>query len=136
MIQAVLPSMRERGSGAIVNVTSVAGVAAGPLSGYYSATKFALEALSESLRLEVGHFGIRVIVIEPGAIETSFGANVVDHRDEPGPYEPLAAIWRAGMERLSNGEPAPARLVATRSPTRSARRRRASASRSVPTRSS
>lgn len=114
MIQAVLPSMRERGSGAIVNVTSVAGVAAGPLSGYYSATKFALEALSESLHLEVGHFGIRVIVIEPGAIETSFGANLVDHRDEPGPYQPLAEIWRAGMERLGNGQPAPGpELVAT-----------------------
>jgi NAD(P)-dependent dehydrogenase (short-subunit alcohol dehydrogenase family) len=114
MIQAVLPGMRERGSGTIVNVTSVAGVAAGPLSGYYSATKFALEALSESLHLEVGHFGIRVIVIEPGAIETSFGANGVDHRDEPGPYQPLAEIWRKGMERLGNGEGAPGpELVAT-----------------------
>jgi NAD(P)-dependent dehydrogenase (short-subunit alcohol dehydrogenase family) len=107
MIQAFLPSMRERGAGVIVNVSSVAGVAAGPLSGYYSASKFALEALSESLHFEVGHFGVRVIIIEPGSIETSFGANVVDFRDEPGPYQPLASIWRGGMERLSGGRAAP-----------------------------
>ena len=107
MIQAVLPSMRERGSGVIVNVTSVAGVVAVPLGGYYSATKFALEALSESLHLEVGHFGIRVVIVEPGAIETSFGTNLVDFRDEPGPYQPLASIWRSGMERLSGGRAAP-----------------------------
>ncbi len=114
MIKACLPLMRERGTGAIVNVTSVAGVVAGPLSGYYSASKFALEALSESLHLEVGHFGVRVIVIEPGAIATSFGDNLVDYRDEPGPYEPLAAIWRAGMDRLGGGNPAPGpELVAT-----------------------
>ena len=114
MIQAFVPAMRERGSGAIVNVTSVAGIAAGPLSGFYSATKFALEALSESLHLEVGHFGVRVIIIEPGAIETSFGANLLDFRDEPGPYQPLAALWREGMERLGGEQPAPGpELVAT-----------------------
>jgi NAD(P)-dependent dehydrogenase (short-subunit alcohol dehydrogenase family) len=107
MIQAFLPFMRERGSGAIVNVTSVAGIAAGPLSGYYSASKFALEALSESLHLEVGHFGIRVVIIEPGAIETNFGVNLLDFRDEPGPYQPLAEVWRAGMERLGGGQAAP-----------------------------
>jgi NAD(P)-dependent dehydrogenase (short-subunit alcohol dehydrogenase family) len=114
MIQAFLPSMREQGSGTIVNVTSVAGIVAGPLSGYYSASKFALEALSESLHLEVGHFGVRVIVIEPGAIETEFGTNLIDFRDEPGPYQPLASIWRAAMERLSGGQHAPGpALVAT-----------------------
>ena len=107
MIQAFLPSMRERGSGAIVNVTSVAGIAAGPLSGYYSASKFALEALSESLYLEVGHFGVRVIIVEPGGIETSFGTNAVDYRDEPGPYLPLAALWSGAMDRLSGGTPPP-----------------------------
>jgi NAD(P)-dependent dehydrogenase (short-subunit alcohol dehydrogenase family) len=114
MIQAFLPAMRERGSGAIVNVTSVAGIAAGPLSGYYAAAKFALEALSEALYLEVGHFGVRVIIIEPGAIETSFGANLIDHRDEPGPYLPLASIWSAAMEQLGGGLPTPGpRLVAS-----------------------
>jgi len=107
MIQAFLPGMRERGSGAIVNVTSVAGIAAGPLSGYYAASKFALEALSEALHLEVGHFGVRVFIIEPGAIETSFGANLIDYRGEPGPYEPLVSIWQGAMDRLGGGLPAP-----------------------------
>jgi NAD(P)-dependent dehydrogenase (short-subunit alcohol dehydrogenase family) len=107
MIKAFLPGMREKGSGAIVNVTSTAGIAAPPLGGYYAASKFALEGLSESLHLEVGHFGIRVIVIEPGFIETAFGANAVDHRGEPGPYAPLAEQWEAAGERLSGGQPAP-----------------------------
>jgi len=114
MIQAIVPAMRERGSGTVVNVTSTAGIAAPPLGGYYSASKFALEALSEALHLEAGHFGIRVIVIEPGAIQTRFDANVVDHRDEPGPYEELAGIWRQAQDKLSGDDPAPGpELVAT-----------------------
>ncbi len=107
MIQAFLPAMRERGRGSIVNVTSVAGVAVGPLSGYYSASKFALEALSEALYLEVGHFGVDVLIIEPGAIETSFGTNVVDYRGNPGPYTPLATQWESAMGVLGGGQPAP-----------------------------
>jgi short-subunit dehydrogenase len=107
MIQAFVPAMRERGSGAVVNVTSTAGIAAGPLAGYYSASKFALEALSEALHLEVGHFGVKVLVIEPGAIETSFATNVVDYRNQPGPYEPLARQWEGAMETLGGGQPAP-----------------------------
>lgn len=106
-IKAFLPGMRERGSGVIVNVSSVAGIAAGPLSGYYSASKFALEALSESLHLEVGHFGVRVVVIEPGGIDTQFGANVVDYRQHDGPYRALADQWAAAGDVLSGGEPAP-----------------------------
>jgi NAD(P)-dependent dehydrogenase (short-subunit alcohol dehydrogenase family) len=107
MIQAFVPGMRERGSGAVVNVSSVAGIAAGPLGGYYSASKFALEALSESLHLEVGHFGIRVVVIEPGNIETRFGANLLDHRNEPGPYQELARIWEGAQDKLSDGGAVP-----------------------------
>jgi short-subunit dehydrogenase len=107
MIQAFVPAMRARGSGAVVNVASAAGIAAAPLGGYYAASKFALEALSEALHLEVGHFGVRVLVIEPGAIETNFGANVVDYRDQRGPYEPLARQWEGAMETLGGGQPAP-----------------------------
>jgi NAD(P)-dependent dehydrogenase (short-subunit alcohol dehydrogenase family) len=107
MIQAFLPAMRERGSGAIVNVTSTAGIAAPPLAGYYASTKFALEAISESLHLEVGHFGVKVIVIEPGFIETSFGTNAVDHREEPGPYRELAEQWAGAQATLSGGQAPP-----------------------------
>ena len=118
MIQAVLPGMRERGAGTIVNVTSTAAIAAPPLGGYYAATKFAMEAISEALKLEVGHFGIRVFAIEPGVIETSFGANVLDHRAEPGPYEELGTMWGKAMETLGGGQAAPgpelvARAIAT-----------------------
>jgi NAD(P)-dependent dehydrogenase (short-subunit alcohol dehydrogenase family) len=114
MIQAFVPAMRERGSGTIVNVTSTAGIAAPPLEGYYSASKFAMEALSEALHLEVGHFGVRVIVIEPGVIDTEFGANLVEHRNEPGPYSELGALWPVAVAKLGGGEPAPGgELVAT-----------------------
>jgi NAD(P)-dependent dehydrogenase (short-subunit alcohol dehydrogenase family) len=113
MIQAFVPAMRERGRGAVVNVASVAGVAGAPLGGYYSASKFALEGLSESLHLEAGHFGVRVIVIEPGVIETSFGDNAIDHRPEPGPYAELATAWEAAMDKLGGGgEPPGPELVA------------------------
>lgn len=107
MIQAVLPDMRERGGGAIVNVTSTAGIAAPPLGGFYAATKFAMEAISEALKLEVGHFGIQVFAIEPGVIETSFGDNALDHRGEPGPYEELGTLWAKAMETLGGGEVPP-----------------------------
>ncbi len=114
MIQAVLPGMRERGGGAIVNVTSMAGVVAPPLGGYYAATKFAMEAVSESLKLEAGHFGIQVFAIEPGVIETSFDENALDHRGEPGPYEELGTLWAKAMDTLGGSAPAPGpELVAT-----------------------
>jgi NAD(P)-dependent dehydrogenase (short-subunit alcohol dehydrogenase family) len=114
MMQAFLPGMREQGSGAIVNVSSVAGIAVGPLSGFYSASKWALEAVSEALHLEVGHFGVRVLIIEPGSIQTSFGTNLVDHRWEDGPYRPLADQWTSASEVLSGGGEAPGpELVAT-----------------------
>src|SRR3954471_23177453 len=66
IIQAVLPAWRTRGSGVIVNVSSINGKVASPLGAAYSASKFALEALTESLHCEVGHFGIRCVLIEPG----------------------------------------------------------------------
>jgi NAD(P)-dependent dehydrogenase (short-subunit alcohol dehydrogenase family) len=61
VIQAVLPAWRKRGSGVIVNVSSVSGRVSSPLEAAYCASKFALEALTESLRFEVGHFGIRCV---------------------------------------------------------------------------
>jgi NAD(P)-dependent dehydrogenase (short-subunit alcohol dehydrogenase family) len=70
VIRAVLPGMRARGDGWIVNMSSVAGLVGGAAFGYYSAAKFALEGLSETLRREVEPFGVRVLVVEPGAFRT------------------------------------------------------------------
>jgi NAD(P)-dependent dehydrogenase (short-subunit alcohol dehydrogenase family) len=72
MCQLVLPSMRERGAGRIVNVSSMGGKLVFPGGGLYHATKFAVEALSDALRFEVAGFGVQVVVIEPGAIRTNF----------------------------------------------------------------
>jgi NAD(P)-dependent dehydrogenase (short-subunit alcohol dehydrogenase family) len=75
-IQAVVRPMRERGSGAIINVTSVAGKISVSPMGPYSASKFALEALSESLAQELKAFGVRVAIVEPGIIDTRMARNI------------------------------------------------------------
>lgn len=72
VIKAVLPGMRARRAGTIVNVSSIAVWLGMPGSGYYSATKFALEGLSHALRKEVEPLGIKVMVVEPGAFRTEF----------------------------------------------------------------
>lgn len=72
LTQLVLPHMRGQHSGTIINITSMGGKIYTPLGGWYHATKFALEALSDCLRLEVQPFGINVVVIEPGGIRTEW----------------------------------------------------------------
>ncbi len=72
MTRAVLPVMRARKSGAIVNISSQGGFIGFPGSGYYAATKFAVEGLSESLSKEVAPFGIRVLIVEPGPFRTDW----------------------------------------------------------------
>jgi NAD(P)-dependent dehydrogenase (short-subunit alcohol dehydrogenase family) len=100
MIQAVVPQMRERGAGTIVNVTSLAGRVAPPFDGFYSATKFGVEGLSEALHYEVGHYGIRVVLIEPGVFETAFGDNATHVGMEGGHYDELATQWEASRGKL------------------------------------
>ena len=73
LTQLVLPAMREQGSGRIVNVTSMGGKMATAFGGWYHATKFAVEGLSDSLRQEVAPYGVDVVVVEPGAIRTEWG---------------------------------------------------------------
>jgi NADP-dependent 3-hydroxy acid dehydrogenase YdfG len=79
MVRAVAPHMRKQGAGRIINISSIVGKLAFPVNGVYSATKFALEALSDALRLEVAAFGIKVVLIEPGAIKTNFDSTVQVH---------------------------------------------------------
>jgi len=75
MIKAVLPSMRQETSGLIVNVSSLAGIMPVPFQGFYTASKFALEGLSETLRMEVKKFNVKVVLLEPGDFNTGFTDN-------------------------------------------------------------
>jgi NAD(P)-dependent dehydrogenase (short-subunit alcohol dehydrogenase family) len=113
MIQAILPGMRERGTGTIVNVSSVAGRVGVPLDGFYSASKWALEGLSETLHFEVAHFGIRVRIVEPGFFETEFHGNTVRHGLDDAPYDELDRQWQTARDVLNgDGEPQGAEVVA------------------------
>ena len=107
LITAVLPAMRGRGEGVIVNVSSVAGVVAAPLNGLYAASKWALEALSETLHYETGHFGIRVHLVEPGSVATPFADNRrlvgAAAGDESSPYRELVTQWEQAAEKLNPG---------------------------------
>jgi len=103
LIRTVLPVWTQRGSGVIVNVSSIAGRSAPPYSGSYAASKHALEALSESLHFEVSHLGIRVCVIEPGRFSTGFFENIVRPDTwEGSQHQERAMAFREALMRLDN----------------------------------
>jgi len=107
MVQGVVPGMRQRGQGIIVNVSSVNGRVSPPLQGAYAATKFALEGLSECLHYELGHFGIRVVVVEPGYIAPGMKASPRWGMEPP--YDELGEQWFGTDAKLLGeaGRPAP-----------------------------
>ena len=108
-VQAVLPSMRERRSGCIINIASVAGhIAMSPMASY-TASKYALEALSECLAQEVKPFGIRVAIVEPGIIDTAMARNI-SHEDAPSIYPQRRR--NAGLFAAVLANPAPPTIVA------------------------
>jgi len=78
LTQLVLPHMRAQRSGRIVNISSIGGKIYEPLGGWYHATKFAVEGLSDAMRVELAPFGVDVVIIEPGAIKTEWGAIAAD----------------------------------------------------------
>jgi len=94
MTRAVLPIMRAQNSGAIVNISSMGGFIGFPGSGYYAATKFAVEGLSESLSKEVGPFGIKVIIVEPGPFRTDWAG-----RSLKTPKKPIDAYAETAIAR-------------------------------------
>ncbi|KHK99421.1 short-chain dehydrogenase [Microbacterium mangrovi] len=107
--QLVLPHMRAQQSGTIVNISSMGGKIYTPLGGWYHGTKFAVEALSDCLRLEVAPFGIHVVVIEPGGIATEWAgiaADSLETSSASGPYARQAAsvakTLRSGANRDSS----------------------------------
>jgi NAD(P)-dependent dehydrogenase (short-subunit alcohol dehydrogenase family) len=111
LTQLVLPHLRAQGSGCIVNIGSVAGRIARPLSSIYDSTKHALEAITDGLRGELKPFGVRVTLIRPGFILTEFieAANKAsdEYSENAGPYTPFLASSRAGVQKLRRwaGEP-------------------------------
>ena len=105
LTQLVLPHMRAQGGGYVVNVSSVGGRIYEPLGGWYHATKFAVEGLSDSLRLEVAPFGIHVVVIEPGAIRTEWAdiaAEGLRERSAGTAYADQAALLSGVLSRAQN----------------------------------
>lgn len=113
MIQAVLPHMRQQKTGRVINISSVSGKLVTPANGTYSATKFALEALSDALRLELAPFGIHVVLVEPGSIKTQFHATVEANAEEifanpSSPYRPLYDQYQMVTAGMRQNEPEPA----------------------------
>jgi len=111
LTKAVLPHMRERGAGTIVQISSMGGQVVYPGYGAYCATKFALEAISEALAAEAAPLGIRVVIVEPGAFRTGLmGGSMVRSR-EIDAYTPTAGATReaaAAMDGRQQGDPAKA----------------------------
>jgi NAD(P)-dependent dehydrogenase (short-subunit alcohol dehydrogenase family) len=105
MIKAVLPSMRGRRSGYIVNISSMTGLVSNPGALYYSSSKFAMESLSEGLRKELAPFDIRVSVVEPGAFRTDWGSrSMQESQTRIEDYEATVGVRR---ELMRSGAGAP-----------------------------
>jgi NADP-dependent 3-hydroxy acid dehydrogenase YdfG len=112
MIRAVIPHMRKKKNGQIINISSIAGKMVTPVNGTYSSTKFALEAISDALRMELKPFNIQVVLIEPGAIKTNFDQTVHAHGDEilsqpTSPYRPLYRQYARVSDGMRRQEPGP-----------------------------
>ncbi|MFF0754035.1 SDR family NAD(P)-dependent oxidoreductase [Streptomyces sp. NPDC004267] len=107
VVQAALPRLRAQGGGHIVQISSVGGVTAMALGGGYHASKWALEALSESLAQEVAPFGIRVTLVEPGSFATDAMTSVVHAGADP-LYQGLREQFAAFAKDLDAGDPAAA----------------------------
>jgi len=115
VIQAALPQLRAQRSGHIVNITSMAGVAPNPGSGYYAAAKMAVEGLSQSLAREVGPLGIRVTLVEPSAFRTDFLSEHSIRRSAAGvkDYAGTAGAARDNLAAMAGKQPGdPARAAA------------------------
>ncbi len=107
LTQLLLPAMRDRKKGLIINISSMGGVIFTPLGAWYHATKHALEAWSDALRFEVKPFGIDVVIVQPGIIRTGFGDALAAHDagDPEGPYGNLVtALSKSTREAYEKGQ--------------------------------
>jgi NAD(P)-dependent dehydrogenase (short-subunit alcohol dehydrogenase family) len=109
--QAALPLMREQGSGHVLQVSSIGGISAFPNIGIYNASKWALEAFSQSLAQEVADFGIKVTIIEPGGYSTDWGGPSAKHAQQEPAYD---AFREKAAEQRKGRMGTPGNPVATR----------------------
>ena len=106
MIQAVLPGMRQRRKGFIINISSLAGLRSAPALGFYNATKFAVEGLSGALRQEVEPLGIKVMVVEPSGFRTDWaGRSANESKNQIADYAKTAGAWRSEIRADSGKHP-------------------------------
>lgn len=118
LVQLALPHMRARGAGTIINISSIAGKISMPTGGWYHASKHALEAYSDALRLETAQFGVKVVLIEPGPIRTEWDNTALVNLEKysgSGPYAPLVGRivgkFRAGYRAGAPGPEAVAAVI-------------------------
>ena len=112
-LKAVLPGMRERRAGHIVNISSMTGLVANPPNAYYSSTKFALEALTEALSKEVAPLGIKVTAIEPGAFRTDWASRSMQESSTPiGDYDENVGTRKTMIKEFAAHLPGDPRKVA------------------------
>jgi len=112
-LKAVLPGMRARHSGHIVNISSMTGLVANPPNAYYSSTKFALEALTEALSKEVAPLGIKVTAIEPGAFRTDWASRSMQESSTPiGDYDENVGTRKTMIKEFAAHLPGDPRKVA------------------------
>ena len=112
-LKAVLPGMRARRSGHVINISSMTGLVANPPNAYYSSTKFALEALTEALAKEVGPLGIKVTAIEPGAFRTDWAARSMQESSTPiGDYDDNVGSRKTLIKQFADHLPGDPRKVA------------------------
>jgi len=114
IIQKVAPIMRKQGSGIIVNISSVAGKIGFPGSSAYISSKFALEGLSESLRYELGQFGVKIIIIEPGVIKTNlFSSMKIAEPKTDSPYKEITEKVIMGVKMMAELGTHPSEVAST-----------------------
>ncbi len=114
IIQKVAPIMRKQGTGVIVNVSSVAGRIGFPGSPAYISSKFALEGLSESIRYELGQFGVKIIIIEPGVIKTNFFSSMKIAEPKPdSPYKEITEKVIMGIKMMAELGTPPSEVATT-----------------------
>ncbi len=108
VIKAVLPIMRKQHRGTIVNVSSMGGRVAIPYDSFYHASKFAIEGLSESLQYEIEPLGVKIVLIEPGAVKSDFWKNLkLTDNIEDSPYRPVIQRLSESFEKMSQNATPP-----------------------------